>query len=84
MKKLLVLSVAMSLAATGTAFAQARSSAREDNIWGGYAHQPTQAEVTQQEKSFGVAPPQQQQQQTANDDVEKMYQNLMRETDQGQ
>jgi hypothetical protein len=84
MKKLLFLSVAMVLAASpGAAFAQARTSARVDNIWGGYAHQPTQSEVTQQEKSAGLAQSEQQQK-AANDDVESVYQSLMRQTDAAQ
>jgi hypothetical protein len=56
--------------------AVAQQPAREDNIWGGKAHQPTESEVAQQEKSAGVALPTQEQQQT-NDEVEKLYQNLM-------
>ncbi len=84
MKKLLFLSVAMALAASpGAAFAQARTSARLDNVWGGYAHQPTQSEVTQQEKSAGLTQSQQQQK-AANDDVESVYQSLMRQTDAAQ
>lgn len=84
MKKLLFLSVAMALATSpGAAFAQARTSARVDNIWGGYAHQPTQSEVTQQEKSAGLTPSEQQQK-AANDDVESVYQSLMRQTDTAQ
>jgi hypothetical protein len=84
MKKLLFLSVAMALAASpGAVFAQARTSARVDNIWGGHAHQPTQSEVTQQEKSAGLVPSEQQQK-AANDDVESVYQSLMRQTDAAQ
>lgn len=56
--------------------ALAQQPAREDNIWGGKAHQPTESEVLQQEKSAGVALAPQQQQQT-NDEVESLYQNLM-------
>ena len=56
--------------------AAAQQGGREDNIWGGKAHQPTESEVVQQEKSAGIALPPQQQQR-ANDDVESLYQNLM-------
>ena len=56
--------------------AAAQQRAREDNIWGGKAHQPTESEVAQQEKSAGVALPTQEQEQS-NDEVEKLYQNLM-------
>jgi spermidine/putrescine-binding protein len=84
MNKLCSLSAVMALAAySGAAFAQAQSSGRVDNIWGGYAHQPTEAQVTQQEKSAGLTPSQQQQK-AANDDVESVYQSLMRQTDAAQ
>ena len=56
--------------------AQTQQPAREDNIWGGKAHQPTESEVTQQEKAEGIAPPPQIQQR-ANGEVEKLYQSLM-------
>lgn len=56
--------------------AVAQQPAREDNIWGGKAHQPTESEVLQQEKSAGIAPPPQQQH-GANDEVESLYRNLM-------
>ena len=54
----------------------AQQRAREDNIWGGKAHQPTESEVVQQEKSAGIAQPPQQQHR-ADDEVESLYQNLM-------
>jgi hypothetical protein len=52
---------------------------REDNIWGGYDHQPTQSEVTRQEKSAGIAASRQDEQ-LANDEVERIYDRLMRKT----
>jgi hypothetical protein len=59
---------------SGLAVAQQRS--REDNIWGGKAHQPTESQVVQQERSAGIAPPPQEQTRT-NDEVEDLYRNLM-------
>jgi len=56
--------------------AQTQQPGREDNIWGGKAHQPTQSDVNQQEKAAGIAPPQQDQQQTT-DEVESLYQSLI-------
>jgi hypothetical protein len=56
--------------------AQTQQSGREDNIWGGKNHQPTQSDVSQQEKAAGVAPSQQSQQR-ANDEVESLYQKLL-------
>jgi len=56
--------------------AAAQQRAREDNIWGGKAHQPTESEVVQHEKSAGIALPPQQQHRT-NDEVESLYQSLM-------
>ncbi len=56
--------------------AAAQQPPREDNIWGGKAHQPTESEVVQQEKSAGIAL-RPQQQNRANDEVENLYQNLM-------
>ena len=58
------------------AMAQTQQPGREDNIWGGKAHQPTQSDVNQQEKAAGIAPPQQDQQQTT-DEVESLYQSLI-------
>ena len=86
MKSLLALSLAMTLAASSdAAFAQKQTQppARVDNIWGGYAHQPTEAEVLQQEKSAGIAVPQQRQKAT-NDEVDSIYQNLMHDTNSAQ
>jgi TolA-binding protein len=82
MKQLLVLSVAVALAASSaTAFAQKHTySGRVDNIWNGFAHQPTEAQVTQQEQSAGLGQSQQQKK-AANDNVESMYQALMHDTD---
>jgi hypothetical protein len=63
----------------GTAFGNTMTLPREDNIWGGYAHQPTQSEVTQHEQSAGTAASSQEQQ-LDNDEIESIYARLMRET----
>ncbi len=52
---------------------------REDNIWGGLSHQPTEPEVLQQENAAGFALPSQQQKAT-DQNVEQLYQNLMEGT----
>jgi hypothetical protein len=70
------LAAAMLLVLPVQASAQSQQSGREDNIWGGRDHQPTQSDVNQEEKAAGVAPPQQNQQQTT-DKVESLYQNLI-------
>jgi hypothetical protein len=53
---------------------------REDNRWGGMAHQPTEADVQQQERASGIAPLSQQQQRAADQDLLKMDQKLLRES----
>ena len=52
---------------------------REDNIWGGKAHQPSEAEVLQREKDDGIARSAANQQ-----DVEQIYQNLIDESQAGE
>jgi hypothetical protein len=59
-----------------TVLAQTQQSGREDNIWGGKDHQPTQSEVSQEEQSEGIGLPQQNQQRE-NDEVESLYQTLI-------
>jgi hypothetical protein len=59
--------------------AHTQPSAREDNIWGGKAHQPTQSEVVQQERLEGLALPAQQER-LANDEVETLYHSLLQES----
>ena len=56
--------------------AQTVAPQRLDNIWGGQSHQPTQAEVAQQEQVAhqGLT---QQQQQMGNDDIQNIYRELM-------
>lgn len=62
---------------SGMALAQTQSTLREDNVWGGRAHQPTESEVQQKEQAAGL-PPAQQTQRASNGDVESIYRNLMR------
>jgi hypothetical protein len=61
---------------------QQQQPAREDNRWGGLSHQPTEAQVLQQEQAAGLARSPQQQK-AANQDVEQMYQTLMKGTGPG-
>ena len=56
--------------------AHTQPSAREDNIWGGKNHQPTQSEVFQQERLEGLALPPQRER-LENDEVESLYQSLV-------
>jgi hypothetical protein len=67
---------AMLIVAPALVSAQTQQSGREDNIWGGRDHQPTQSDVNQQEKAAGIAPPQQSDQH-ATDEVESLYQSLI-------
>jgi len=55
---------------------QPRPPAREGNIWGDVAHQPTRGEVQEQEKAVGIALPSQQQK-TLNQDVDQLYRELV-------
>ena len=60
----------------GISSAQTAAPQRLDNIWAGQSHQPTQAEVSQQEQLAhqGLT---QQQQQMGNDDIQNIYRELM-------
>jgi hypothetical protein len=58
------------------AAAQAPQMSREDNIWGGKAHQPTESEVINQERLHGLAVSPRQELR-ANEDVENLYQSLI-------
>jgi hypothetical protein len=69
--------LALGMAFGPTAFAGTQPSAREDNIWGGKAHQPTQSEVIQQEHREGLALPPQRER-SENDEIESLYQSLLR------
>lgn len=62
--------------------AQQRQQQVEDNQWGGFSHQPTEAEVQQRERAAGInstSP----QQKSLNQDVQTIYQNLMGGTPPG-
>jgi hypothetical protein len=60
-----------------TALAQAKTVAREDNIWGGKAHQPTRSEVIQLER-FGRIAESPQRDKLADNEVESLYRELTR------
>ena len=64
-----------------TALAQAKTVAREDNIWDGKAHQPTRFEVIPREKLGRVAESPQRDK-LADDEVESLYQKLIRSVPQ--
>lgn len=59
-----------------TALAQAKTVAREDNIWGGKAHQPTRSEVLQRERLGRIAELPQRDK-LADDEVESLYRELI-------
>jgi hypothetical protein len=75
------------LALAGSALAQTQQQPvqqpREDNRWGGMAHQPTEADIQRQEKAVGIVPLSQQQRKAADQDLQKMYHNLMGESAPG-
>jgi hypothetical protein len=80
MRRFLCLVVGLGLATScGAAYGHTNRLPREDNIWGGYAHQPTQSEVTRQERFAGIAASWQEEQ-LASGEVERIYDSLMRET----
>jgi len=56
--------------------------ARIDNIWGGFAHQPTEAQVQSAEGASGVAPSAQEQSREARI-VQQIYQQLLRSAGAG-
>lgn len=61
---------------------QDQPQARVGNIWNNQAHQPTQDEVSQQEKAAGVAPRPGQQRQTA-DELQELDRQVMQRALQG-
>lgn len=62
--------------------AQPQVPAREGNIWGGVAHQPTAGGVQAEERAAGIAPPPQEQK-VLNQDVDQLYRQLMKEQSPG-
>ena len=53
-----------------------------DNIWGGFAHQPTKSPVQSAERASGVAPSAQEQSREAQI-VQQLYQKLLRNAGAG-
>jgi len=64
------------LGAPAVAFAQSGAPTREGNIWGWTDHQPTMADVHQQEKAAGIAPTPSQREKDAAA-VDQLYRQLM-------
>lgn len=56
--------------------AQANGSARAGNIWGGFNHEPVPSEVSPKERAAGVASPARERER--DDEVERLYRDLMR------
>jgi hypothetical protein len=56
--------------------------ARIDNIWGGFAHQPTEAQVQSTERSSDIAPSAQEQSREARI-VQQLYQKLLQNAGAG-
>jgi hypothetical protein len=78
-------SAAALLTPTGGLLAQQQQQQpppRLDNQWGGFSHQPTESNVQQQEKAAGIAPSEQQRK-AADQDVEQLYQSLMKNAPAG-
>jgi hypothetical protein len=64
------------VAAPAAALAQTQTPTREGNIWGWRDHQPTEAQVRQDESAAGIAPTQSDQHSTATT-VDQLYQQLL-------
>jgi len=65
------------IAAPVAAFAEAGVPAREANIWGWHDHQPTEAQVQQNERAAGIAPtPSEGDKDAAT--VDRLYEQLLR------
>jgi hypothetical protein len=73
---LVMLTAATLVATPGVSFAQTQVP-REGNIWGGLDHEPVPSLVRRNEATAGIAPRPQQQQATT-DEVETLYESLMR------
>lgn len=72
-----MLAAALAAAASGTALAQERVPTREGNTWDWRHHEPVPSDVMHKEQATGIAPSAPQQERS-NDDVERLYRNLMR------
>jgi len=80
MRRFLFLVLGLGLATSyHVTYGHTQTLPHEDNIWGGYAHQPTQSEVTRQEQSTGIAASRQEQQ-LADGEIERIYRRLIHET----
>lgn len=80
MSRLILLFAGAALAVfPGLASAQTAAPQRLDNIWGGQAHQPTQAEVSQDEQTAHAGLTQQQRQ-VGDDQLQNIYRELMEST----
>jgi hypothetical protein len=73
----LVLAASLSPAAAAPQHGSSALPSRIDNIWGGRAHQPTEAEVRSLEPRD---PATLRAQRDANDQVDQLYQQLMRQS----
>jgi len=64
------------LVAPATAFSREQIPTRNGNVWDWRAHQPTEAQVEQNENAAGLAPTQSQRE-SATGTVNQLYQQLM-------
>jgi len=67
------------LATPATAFGVEQIATRNANVWDWRAHQPTQAQVEQNESTAGVAPTQSQRESSAAT-VDQLYRQLMNDS----
>ena len=75
--RITMLAAVLATMASGTALAQTQVPTRVGNIWNGRDHEPVPGDVMRKEQATGIAPsPQHQQANT--DEVETLYQDLMR------
>jgi hypothetical protein len=80
----IILVAALGLTAVpAAALAQGGVPTREGNIWNGLDHEPVPSQVRRDEKAAGIAPSGAQQQK-ADDEVESIYRQLLRNEPQGQ
>jgi hypothetical protein len=75
--RMTLLAAALTAVVSGGAFAQTAVATRAGNIWNGRDHEPVPSEVTRKEQATGIAPSAPRQQATT-DEVETLYENLMR------
>jgi hypothetical protein len=78
-KSISMRAVALTLAlitAPAAALAQTQTPTREGNIWGWRDHQPTEAQVRQEENAAGIAPTESSRD-SASTKVDQLYQQLL-------